>query len=236
MDQSQKLQEILDQNNLPLKHNDRLFYSKYIYRLSIVLPKYRSIWHISSPSEISVIRKFAKKQGDRVRVEGNYLVNYYSNNLYDIDKLVQYIKKIARTQASDDEYVLDYAYVDCISAFPGEVTERNIRYRKKNLPHKKYKFQLCGSRMSHEEILNWREWALQYPDKIKLSPYGTHGTTVHTKLSWSRHWTRTNGIWAGEALGYVEDEKMLQLAQFKLGAHINKIIEYQIRNTENNDE
>ena len=35
---------------------------------------------------------------------------------------------------------------------------------------------------------------------------------------------------------YVEDEKMLQLAQFKLGAHINKIIEYQIRNTENNDE
>ena len=79
--------------------------------------------------------------------------------------------------------------------------------------------------MGHEEILNWHEWALQYPNKIKLNPYGA-----------TKYWTRTNGIWAGEALGYVEDEKMLHLVQFKLGAHINKIIEYKIRNTENNDE
>ena len=235
MDQQQKLQAIVDQKSLPLRYNDRLFYSKYLYRLSIEFPKYRNQWYTGA-SEVSSIRKFAKKRGDRVRVENCYHVNYYTSNLNDIEKLIAYVENVAKSQQKDEEYILHYAYVDCITVFPGSVTERNIRYRKKNLPHKKYKFQICGSRMSHEEILNWREWALQYPDKIKLSPYGTHGTTVHTKLSWSRHWTRTNGIWAGEALGYVEDEKMLQLAQFKLGAHINKIIEYQIRNTENNDE
>lgn len=95
--------------------------------------------------------------------------------------------------------------------------------------------------MSHEEIIDWREWALQYPYKIKLPTYGTHGMDQATKVvgllgnpfsGGFARWHRTNGIWAGEALGYVEDEKMLQLAQFKLGGHINKIIEYQIKGTE----
>ena len=44
-----------------------------------------------------------------------------------------------------------------------------------------------------------------------------------------RHGYRRWGTWCGEGIGYVIDEKMLQLVQFKLGPNINKIIEFQLR-------
>jgi len=78
-----------------------------------------------------------------------------------------------------------------------------------------------GERMSGELYQDWCDWAKQYPDSIRLKP-----NTVYRK------W----GTWCGEPIGHVIDERMLQLAQFKLGSNINKIIEFQLREKTENDD
>ena len=70
--------------------------------------------------------------------------------------------------------------------------------------------------MDKEEYSSWVLWAKQYLDDIRI-PTGMYA---------SKPW----GTWAGESIGYVSNDKMLQLIQFKLGpAKINKIIEFKIK-------
>ena len=71
--------------------------------------------------------------------------------------------------------------------------------------------------MNYEQYNDWAVWAAQYPDTIRVNDSNT-----------IRRW----GTWCGESIGYIVDEKMLQFVQFKLGSHINKVIEFQLRETE----
>ena len=161
----------------------------------------------------STLRRFADKWGDRVRVEYQTL-NYYTDNVDRIQKLAEYVNRLKRKEEDITDLMLELV---AIRYFPGTVTERNIRYRKKRLPHGKYRFQILGNRMDYEQYKDWANWAAQYPDTVLVN-----------KNDSIRRW----GTWCGESIGYITNEQMLQLAQFKLGSNLNKIIEYQIRETE----
>ena len=227
MEPLQKLEALSNQYNLPLQHNDRLFYSKYLYRLEVILYQYSYPelmrvstidylgWKVDTEhhtSFVGTVRKYAEKQGDRVRLEFKTL-NYYSNDLDTIEKLIAYVNRLAAKQDTIDKMV----ELGSIRYFPGTVLERNIRYRKKRLPYGKYRFQILGERMDYEQYMDWSNWAAQYPDTIRVN----NNDAI-------RRW----GTWCGESIGYITDEKMLQLVQFRLGSHINKIIEFQLRETE----
>ena len=161
----------------------------------------------------TTLRRFADKWGDRVRVVYQTL-NYYTDNVDRIQKLVEYVNRLKRKEEDVTDLMLELV---AIRYFPGTVTERNIRYRKKRLPYGKFRFQILGERMNIEQYMDWANWAMQYPDTIRVNDSST-----------VRRW----GTWCGESIGYITDEKMLQLVQFKLGSNINKIVEYQIRETE----
>ena len=225
MELLQKLEALSKQYNLPLQHNDRLFYGKYLYRLSIHMYRYHypQLMHVPTidnwgwkvdteyrTSFTSTLRRFADKWSDRVRVETETL-NYYTDNVDRIQKLAEYVNRLKRKEEDITDLMLDLV---AIRYFPGTVTERNIRYRKKRLPYGKYQFQILGNRMNYEQYNDWAVWAAQYPDTIRVNDSNT-----------IRRW----GTWCGESIGYISDEKMLQLVQFKLGSNINKIVEYQIR-------
>ena len=228
MEPLQKLEALSSQHNLPLQHNDRLFYGKYLYRLSIYgyryhypqlmrVPTINNLgWKVDTEYHTSfttTLRRFADKWGDRVRVETQTL-NYYTDSVDRIQKLIEYVNRLKHKEEDVTDLMLDLV---AIRYFPGTVTERNIRYRKKRLPHGKFRFQILGERMTHDQYRDWELWAKQYPDTIRVN----NSNAI-------RRW----GTWCGESIGYITDEKMLQLAQFKLGSNINKIVEYQIRETE----
>ena len=228
MDPLQKLEALSNQHNLPLQLNDRLFYGKYLYRLSIYGYRYHYPqlmrvptidnlgWKVDTEFRTSfttTLRRFADKWGDRVRVETQTL-NYYTDSVDRIQKLIEYVNRLKHKEEDVTDLMLDLV---AIRYFPGTVTERNIRYRKKRLPHGKFRFQILGERMTHDQYRDWELWAKQYPDTIRVND-----------SSAIRRW----GTWCGESIGYITDEKMLQLVQFKLGSNINKIVEYQIRETE----
>ncbi len=228
MEPLQKLEALSNQHNLPLQLNDRLFYGKYLYRLSIYGYRYHYPqlmrvptidnlgWKVDTEFRTSfttTLRRFADKWGDRVRVETQTL-NYYTDSVDRIQKLIEYVNRLKHKEEDVTDLMLDLV---AIRYFPGTVTERNIRYRKKRLPHGKFRFQILGERMTHDQYRDWELWAKQYPDTIRVND-----------SSAIRRW----GTWCGESIGYITDEKMLQLAQFKLGSNINKIVEYQIKETE----
>lgn len=228
MEPLQKLEALSNQHNLPLQLNDRLFYGKYLYRLSIYGYRYHYPqlmrvltidnlgWKVDTEFRTSfttTLRRFADKWGDRVRVETQTL-NYYTDSVDRIQKLIEYVNRLKHKEEDVTDLMLDLV---AIRYFPGTVTERNIRYRKKRLPYGKFRFQILGERMTHDQYRDWELWAKQYPDTIRVND-----------SSAIRRW----GTWCGESIGYITDEKMLQLVQFKLGSNINKIVEYQIRETE----
>ena len=228
MEPLQKLEALSNQYNLPLQHNDRLFYSKYLYRLEVILYQYRypelmrvptiDSWGFKIDTEhhtsfVGTVRKYAKKQGDRVRVEYRTL-NYYCNDVITIEKLIAYVNRLGAKQDTPIEKMVE---LGSVCYFPGTIQEPNIRYRKKRLPYGKYRFQILGERMELEQFTDWANWAKQYPDTIRVNDSDT-----------VRRW----GTWCGESIGYILDEKMLQFVQFKLGSHINKVIEFQLRETE----
>ena len=228
MEPLQKLEALSNQHNLPLQLNDRLFYGKYLYRLSIYGYRYHYPqlmrvptidnlgWKVDTEFRTSfttTLRRFADKWGDRVRVETQTL-NYYTDSVDRIQKLIEYVNRLKHKEEDVTDLMLDLV---AIRYFPGTVTERNIRYRKKRLPHGKFRFQILGERMTHDQYRDWELWAKQYPDTIRVND-----------SSAIRRW----GTWCGESIGYITDEKMLQLVQFKLGSNINKIVEYQIKETE----
>lgn len=232
MEALQKLEALSNQHNLALEHNDRLFYSKYLYRLELVLYQYSypqllrvptvDFWGYKVDTEhhtsfITTVRKYAKQNDDRVRHEYKTL-NYYTNNTETIGKVINYVKRLQGKQTDLSEDMID---IRSIRYFPGTMLERNIRYRKKRLPHGKYRFQILSERMDSEQFYDWCTWAEQYPDSILAPKYSNY-----------KRW----GTWCGESIGYISDERILQLAQFKLGSNINKIIEFQLREQTQNDD
>ncbi len=226
------MEALASRNNLPLSHNDRLFFSKYLYRLTIEMYSYKypdlmyvqtideNAWKVDSQVGISflhVVRNYARKHDDRTRLEYKTLT-YYTNDLTRLEEVVKYINRLKEKHTSGkDEQLVD---IIALKYFPGNTTDRNIRYRKKRLPYDKYKFQLLGNHLNKQEWDEWEKWAYQYPNDIKLP-----------KSKYNKTW----GTWAGEPIGYVSNEKILQLIHFKLGPKINKIIEYQIKDTYSNE-
>lgn len=228
MDHQKKLEDLSLQNQLQLTTNDRLFYSKYLYRVSIQLYSYRypdlmyvqtvdhNAFTVDTTAEINflnAIRNYAHKNLDRVRFE-NKNAMYYTSDIKRLQTIIDYVNRLkTKERIETDKDLLELIE---IKYFPGGNTDRNIRFRKKRLPYGKFRFQILGERMDREELDSWKKWALQYPNDIKL-PNGKYVNNMF--------W----GLWAGESIGYVTNEKMLQLINFKLGPKINKIIEFQIR-------
>jgi len=231
MEPSQKLEALSSQYNLPLQHNDRLFYNKHLYRLSVHMFRYAYPelmrvptidnwgWKVDTEyrtSFVTTLRKYCKKNTDRIRIENTVngaILNYYTDDLDRLKKIIDYVLRLKSKEDDVDSIMLDLLG---IRYFPGTIQERNIHYRKKSLPYGKFKFQIQGERLEREEFENWAAWADQYPDDIKIN---------------NKHNTRAWGTWCGDNIGYISTEKMLQLVKFKLGSNINKIIEYQIKET-----
>lgn len=226
MDHQRKLEDLSSQNRLQLTTNDRLFFSKYLYRLTIELYSYRypdlmyvrtvdyNAFTVDTTEEINFLnamRTYANKNSERIRFEHKNLM-YYTSDIKRLETVIDYVNKIKQKEKLEtDKNLLEL--VD-IKYFPGGETDYNIRFRKSRLPYGKFKYQILGERMEREEYQSWENWALQYPKDIKL-PHSKYG----------KHW----GVWSGESIGYVTNDKMLQLINFKLGSKINKIIEFQIR-------
>ena len=226
MDHQKKLEDLSNQNRLQLTTNDRLFFSKYLYRLTIELYAYRypdlmyvrtvdhNAFTIDTTAEINfltAIRGYAQKNLDRVRVEYKNVM-YYTSDMKRLETVINYVNKLKQKEKIEtDKNLLELIE---IKYFPGGETDYNIRFRKSRLPYGKFKYQILGERMERSEYESWEKWALQYPDDIKLP-----------QSKYNKHW----GIWSGESIGYVSNEKILQLINFKLGSKINKIIEFQIR-------
>ena len=225
MEAQTKLEMLSNQYNLPLHHNDRLFYGKYLYRASIHMYRYQYPelmrvptfdtwgWKVDTQyrtSFISTLRRFTNKHGDRIRIE-NQTLNYYTEDINRLQKIIEYVIRLKRKEEDITDLMLDLI---AIRYFPGTLSQRNIHYRKKRLPYNKFKFQIQGAAMDREQFENWVAWANQYPDDIRIN-----------NADQTRKW----GTWCGDNIGYISTDKMLQLVQFKLGSTINKIIEYQIR-------
>ena len=226
MDHQKKLEDLSNQNRLQLTTNDRLFFSKYLYRLTIELYAYRypdlmyvrtvdhNAFTVDTGLEINflnAIRKYASKNSERVRLEYKNVM-FYTSDIKRLETVISYVKKLKQKETGiDDERLLELIE---IKFFPGGETDYNIRFRKSRLPYGKFKYQILSERMERSEYKSWEKWALQYPDDIKLP-----------QSKYNKHW----GIWSGESIGYVSNEKILQLINFKLGSKINKIIEFQLR-------
>ena len=226
MDHQKKLEDLSSQNRLQLTTNDRLFFSKYLYRLTIELYAYRypdlmyvrtvdhNAFTVDTGLEINflnAIRKYASKNSERVRLEYKNVM-FYTSDINRIETVISYVKRLKQKETgTDDERLLELTE---IKYFPGGETDYNIRFRKSRLPYGKFKYQVLGERMEREEYESWEKWALQYPNDIKLP-----------QSKYLKHW----GVWSGESIGYISNDKMLQLINFKLGSKINKIIEFQLR-------
>lgn len=227
MEQSKKLEDLSNQNRLQLTHNDRLFFTKYLYRLTIELYAYKypqlmyvetidaNAFTVDSERKINFInsmRLYSYKHEDRVRLEHKTLMYYTS----DIKRLEDVIKYVNRLNEKGDDDIDPLLLCLEIKHFPGTLQERNVQFRKKRLPYGKFKFQILCNRMDQFEHEDWKKWALQYPNDVKVP-----------KSKYERRW----GTWAGESIGYVSTDKMLNLITFKLGPKINKIIKYKIKGT-----
>jgi len=224
------LTKLAEKYNLQLYENDRLFHNKYLYRFEVFVYKYNfpeilkvptvDTWgyKVDSDNAISFvgsIRKFAKAQGDRTRREHCSLY-YYTNEPKNLERVIKFASGFNDLCEKHDQPL----QLVGIWYFPGDF-EKDVRYRKKRLPHGKYRFQLLSEWMSGEEYGDWESWAKQYGDRIRL-PDST----------WLKKW----GPWNGQAIGYVEDDKMLQLVRFKLGSKMKKAIEYKIKEDKTNDD
>ena len=219
------LRNIATANNIPLVDSDRIFYNRYIYRVSLYMYRYSfpelmhvptvDIWGYRADSDLNIsfvqtLRRYAAKNDGRVRREATS-VFYYTNSVEDVQRVVDYVNRINRNH--NQEEPMGRISLQSINQFPGTELEKNIHYRKRRLPHGRFQYKILGNRMRKEEYWDWLAWAKQY-DTIKLpkNPY-----------------LRLYGTWSGDPIGYVENTSTLQMCQFKLGSNINKIIEYRIK-------
>ena len=227
MEQLKKLEHLSNQNALPLTHNDRLFFSKYLYRLTIQLYSYKypqlmyvdtidsNAFTVDSERKINFInsmRLYSYKHKDRIRLENKTLM-YYTSDIKRLQDIIAYVKRL---NEKDEQSIDNLLLCQELKYFPGTSNERNVQFRKKRLPYGKFRFQILCNRMDQFEHEDWKKWALQYPNDIKVPV-----------SKYERRW----GTWSGEAIGYVSTDKMLNLITFKLGPKINKIIEYKIKGT-----
>jgi len=177
---------------------------------------YRITFYFCPEDRIGIlyaIRKFAKRNESRVRLEA-YTLNYYTNTVSQLETLIKYVQTLKDKETYVSETMLD---ISELRYFPGSITERNIYYRKKRLPYGNCKFQILGIQLEYDQYKEWRDWASQYPKDIRIK-----------QSQYNRLW----GTWCGESIGYISTDKLLQLVRFKLGSRINKIIEYQIKGIE----
>ena len=224
------LTKLAEKYNLQLHENDRLFHNKYLYRFEVYVYKYDfpeilrvptvDTWgyKVDSDNAISFvgsIRNFAKSQGDRTRREQCSLY-YYTNEPKNLEKVIKFASGFNDLCEKHDQALQLVGIWYCTADF-----EKDVRYRKKRLPHGKYRYQLLGEWMSSEEYADWVSWAEQYEGRIKLP---------------SDQYLLKYGPYKGQAIGYVDDDKMLQLVRFKLGSKMKKTIEYKIKEDKKNDD
>jgi len=214
MVQQQKLKNLSKKHNLKLFTNDRLFYRKYLYRVTYIINSGRKqtvtpnlgVWRTARGWQtvgsvanhvvniigpfIRAIRKTAKKRGDRVRLEGN-MVNYYTSSM-------EQIKKIC-----DEKKAWKNAHLYSLTYSLG--TEADVRYRTNMLPYgNKYRFQIWCEYGTREQV---RKIIENYPiDNIKIT---------------------CNNKYAKPSF-YVNTEEMVQLLRVALGSSFEKVIEYKL--------
>jgi len=206
--QQQKLKNLSEKHNFKLCTNDRLFYKKYLYRVTYIVSynKKETVtsnfdnWQtLSNVADhvvntigpfIRAIRKTAKERGDRVRMEGN-VINYYTSNIKHVEKICNTKKAWKGVHLQNLTYSLG--------------TERNVRYRINELPYgNKYRFQIwCkyGSREQTRKIIE--NYSV---DNIKIA---------------------CNNKYA-EPSFYVNTEEMVQLLQVVLGSSFSRSVEYKL--------
>ena len=161
---------------------------------------------------INSMRLYSYKHKDRIRLENKTLM-YYTSDIKRLQDIIAYVKRL---NEKDEQSIDNLLLCQELKYFPGTSNERNVQFRKKRLPYGKFRFQILCNRMDQFEHEDWKKWASQYPNDIKVPV-----------SKYERRW----GTWSGEAIGYVSTDKMLNLITFKLGPKINKIIEYKIKGT-----
>ena len=234
MEQFQRLKALADKHNLWMSDNDRLFYGKYMYRLDMHMYRWTvpNIYNVVTINHdaymidteiktnfVGMVRRFAKSNDERIRVQAGIYLFYYTSDIDNLNKVIEFVERVANKEGSITDKSVALQNI-CYSR--AEQAERDVRYRKQKLPYGIYKFQILSKRMEAEQVQEWKRWAEQYPGKIQLE---------------NSQYAHKFGCWSGTNLGYVADEKMLQLVQFKLGPNIGKVIEYKIKeDKKQNDE
>jgi hypothetical protein len=216
--QQQKLKNLSKKHNLELCTNDRLFYRKYLYRVTYAVhsdskqiesrrpagyPRLRSdfgawqtignvadhVVNVVGPF-VRAIRKTAKKRGDRVRIEAN-VVNYYTSSMEQIEKICN------GKEAWEGVHLYGLAYSLGLEA--------DVRYRTNMLPYdNKYKFQIWCKYGTRDQV---RKIVENYSvDNIKIA---------------------CNNKYA-EPSFYVNTEEMVQLLRVALGPNFGRAVEYKL--------
>ena len=206
----QKLKNLSDKHNLSLFQNDRLFYKKYLYRITYTMnyhdEEIAENWQMQdmhaqqirhwtkilqkNATFINTMRSTAKQFLGQVRVEGSTL-NYYTND-------IEHIEKLCTTKISYDEISI------CGLAYsPG--TDCKIRYRKTKLPHdNKYRFQI---------------WC-KYKSREQAERIVKHYSLDHVKLVCNNDWS--------EPMIYVNTKEMMHLLIIALGTNFKRMVEYKL--------
>ena len=206
--QQQKLKNLSEKHNFKLCTNDRLFYKKYLYRVTYIVSynKKETVtsnfdnWQtLSNVADhvvntigpfIRAIRKTAKKRGDRVRLEAN-VVNYYTSSMEQIEKICG-AKKVW-----EGIHLYGLAYSLGLEA--------DVRYRTNMLPYdNKYRFQIWCKYGTRDQV---RKIVENYSvDNIKIA---------------------CNNKYA-EPSFYVNTEEMVQLLRVALGPKFARAVEYKL--------
>ena len=212
--QQQRLKNLSKKHNLELSTNDRLFYRKYLYRVTYIVTSdskqigarnpwrppdfgaWRTVGTVASHVVnvmgpfVRAIRKTAKKRGDRVRLEAN-VVNYYTSSMEQIEKICNTKKTWEGIHLHELTYSLGL--------------EPDVRYRTNMLPYdNKYRFQIWCKYGTRDQV---RKIVENYSvDNIKIA---------------------CNNKYA-EPSFYVNTEEMVQLLRVALGLNFSRSVEYKL--------
>lgn len=197
----QEVQAFAYQHNLDTQLNDRKFYGKYRYRISVGAPR-----GLFNNRIVTNLREAVKLNGlpVKVRWEG-HTVNYYTNDLDDLDTLMSWIKTCPRSYQARLKlisYSLDIA--------------RNIRLRKKRLPQGgAYEVQIRDG----YELAQCREFIKNYEDKI--TPNWLALRSIDPATGSRSYYGYNRNI-------KFKDEMILQLFTISYSEAVKRIIEYKL--------
>ena len=212
--QQLRLKNLSKKHNLELSTNDRLFYRKYLYRVTYIVssdskqigtrnpwrrPEFGAVQTIGTVASyvvnvmgpfVRAIRKTAKKRGDKVRLEAN-VVNYYTSSMEQIEKICNTKKTWEGIHLHELTYSLGL--------------EPDVRYRTNMLPYdNKYRFQIWCKYGTRDQV---RKIVENYSvDNIKIA---------------------CNNKYA-EPSFYVNTEEMVQLLRVALGLNFSRSVEYKL--------